>query len=462
MCSSDLLRGDGARVALLRDLVRVVGPDALTFLQSLVSQDLDGTAVGETRHSLLLQPQGKYETWQKYAAYLNEPSMEMIALGMMVGFGSPLMHHTATSGSAICYTSAESGHGKSASLFSALSIYGMPKDLSIVQSADGATQNGLVGRYLNLKNIPMGIDEVSNITPSALSKLLHQVSNGKPKIRMQASVNAERELEMIASLILFMTSNKDITDTLQEEKASPDGEMARYVQFFLDRPKFMERNPELSTEIIEGLRHNCGHAAVPYIQHLYKVGEDYVRAMINKWINRYAEIFGKDMAHRFHQNMMGCIFAGGELAKEAGIINFDLERIFSAVVRGLEEQQFKVKLNTGDYKNVLEEFINKNHAGFLKINDKRVIIEPRAALVGRIEVHNQTVFISTTALKRYLSELKVSSREFEASLKKDGVLVFSGKKWLSTYWTGSAAVGQVVVYGFKTQIPDEIFNQDGP
>jgi tRNA-modifying protein YgfZ len=42
-----------------RDLVVVHGPDATTFLQSLVSQDLDAMPVGATRHSLLLQPQGK-------------------------------------------------------------------------------------------------------------------------------------------------------------------------------------------------------------------------------------------------------------------------------------------------------------------------------------------------------------------------------------------------------------------
>jgi folate-binding Fe-S cluster repair protein YgfZ len=46
-----------SRVA--RDLVVVEGPDATTFLQSLVSQDLDAIAVGASGHTLLLQPQGK-------------------------------------------------------------------------------------------------------------------------------------------------------------------------------------------------------------------------------------------------------------------------------------------------------------------------------------------------------------------------------------------------------------------
>lgn len=43
------------------DLVRVSGPDTWTFLQSLLSQDVDGLADGERRGALLLTPQGKVQ-----------------------------------------------------------------------------------------------------------------------------------------------------------------------------------------------------------------------------------------------------------------------------------------------------------------------------------------------------------------------------------------------------------------
>ncbi len=42
-----------------RDVVVVRGPDARSFLQALVSQDLDPLAPGDGAHSLLLTPQGK-------------------------------------------------------------------------------------------------------------------------------------------------------------------------------------------------------------------------------------------------------------------------------------------------------------------------------------------------------------------------------------------------------------------
>jgi folate-binding protein YgfZ len=44
-----------------RDVVVASGPDALSYLQSLVSADLEGLADGDSVHSLLLTPQGKLD-----------------------------------------------------------------------------------------------------------------------------------------------------------------------------------------------------------------------------------------------------------------------------------------------------------------------------------------------------------------------------------------------------------------
>jgi folate-binding protein YgfZ len=46
-----------------RDLVVVEGPDALTYLQGQLSQDVAGLEVGERSWSLVLQPKGRVEAW---------------------------------------------------------------------------------------------------------------------------------------------------------------------------------------------------------------------------------------------------------------------------------------------------------------------------------------------------------------------------------------------------------------
>jgi folate-binding protein YgfZ len=69
-----------------RDLVVVSGPDATSFLQSLVSQDLDPVAVGQSVHTLLLQPQGKLLV-DFYAARSDDDMWSCVCEG---GFGTAL------------------------------------------------------------------------------------------------------------------------------------------------------------------------------------------------------------------------------------------------------------------------------------------------------------------------------------------------------------------------------------
>ena len=44
-----------------RDVVKIDGPDAATYLQSQASQDLRGMAIGDERWTFFLQPTGKVD-----------------------------------------------------------------------------------------------------------------------------------------------------------------------------------------------------------------------------------------------------------------------------------------------------------------------------------------------------------------------------------------------------------------
>ena len=55
--------GAGFAARVLRDFVQVQGPDAATYLQGQVSQDVAGLTVGDSAWSFVLQPQGKVDAW---------------------------------------------------------------------------------------------------------------------------------------------------------------------------------------------------------------------------------------------------------------------------------------------------------------------------------------------------------------------------------------------------------------
>ena len=46
-----------------RDVVRASGPDAASYLQGQISQDVDALSAGETSWSFILAPSGKVDAW---------------------------------------------------------------------------------------------------------------------------------------------------------------------------------------------------------------------------------------------------------------------------------------------------------------------------------------------------------------------------------------------------------------
>ena len=415
--------------------------------------------------SRFFRPAGSYELWQKSANSFNLEGLELHAMGLLAGFGSPLMSRTSTPGALISYISPDSGVGKTGAMYAGCSVFANPYYGSLQEGS--ATDNALTGRYLNIRNIMLGFDEASNMDPEILSRFIHRVSSGRAKLRMQSSVNAEREIEMGASLIAVMTTNQSLYDKLRRIKKNPDGEIARLIEYRLEMPKVFLDNPGLSKSIVDPFNQNYGHAGPIFIRKVFELGEEEVSRRIRKWAKRFAEDYGENPAYRFYENLFASCFAGGEIACEAGIIQLDLERIWNTNIKFLTESRKNVfKLNETDYKALITDFYYKNHSGFLRFdNDKCLTDNVYGTIVGRIEVHTGLQYISSDALGRYLASpgIQVSTSAAEKAWEKLGILVrhadgkVTKKRRLTTGWkTGSAAQSGIACYVFKTDLPDEV------
>jgi hypothetical protein len=366
---------------------------------------------------------GTFEKWKELANELNRPSLELHAFTMLAGFGSVLMDYTSTSGVTISLTG-ESGAAKTGALYGALSIWGHPKDMSVLD----ATENGMTGRFLGLHNLPFGLDEVGNIQPKTLSQLIHKISQGKSKIRMQASVNAEREHEMSASMIAIFTSNHSLYDKLSTLKTDPNGEVARLIEISMRKPQLFKDNPEMGRDIFDKFRFNYGWAGPEFIYAIYRTGEGEINKMIDYWCIRFREVFGEDTSYRFYENLVAAAMTSGEISNKAGITRFDLDRVFGVIVgEMIAIRDDVVKVNGVNYESVLSDFINKNQSGILALKDHKVTMEPRTALAIRVENDVNKMWISKTELDKYLTEGGISTKEFLYQVNLMGISIKAGR-----------------------------------
>ena len=409
----------------------VVGTRELTRTNGVISSPTSPLCQGIAKH---LSQVGSYETWQEAANKLNRPSLELHAFTLLTGFGSVLMDYTSTSGVTICLTG-ESGAAKTGALYANLSVWGNPKDLSVLD----ATENGMTGRYLGLHNITFGLDEVGNILPKTLSQLIHKISQGKSKIRMQASVNAEREHEMSASMIAVFTSNHSLYDKLTTLKKDPNGEVARLIEFSVHKPEAFAADANLGREIFDKFRFNYGWAGQEFIFALYKKDNSIIQSMVDKWCLRFKSDFGEDTAYRFYENLIAATMTAGEIAVEAGIVQYDVDRIYRRIVgEMIAIRDNVVRINKIDYESVLSDYINKNQGGILAFKDNKIIMEPRfSAFVIRVENDAQMMWISKAEFDKYLLEIGVSRKQFIYETKQAGLDIKVGnniKKRMNSGW----------------------------
>ena len=404
---------------------------------------------GVAKHLVKL---GSFDKWKTSAQALDEEGFEMHAFGMLCGFASPIIGFTSTSGVVVSFQG-KSGSAKTGSLYAALSVWGNPKELSVFD----ATDNAMIGRYLALKNMMLGVDETSNTHPKALAQLIHRVSHGKAKLKMQGSVNAEREYEMFASLIGFFTTNQSVYSALESFKGRPDGEAARCIEFLIHKPKPLAVNGRRGKEIFDVFRKNYGHASEPYLSTIYaKWSHERITDRTEYWVEKFRSDFGVLNEYRYYENLVGAVFTAGEIVNETGMIHLNLDRIYHVVVREMIIIRDKViKLNHTDYDVLLGEFMNKYQTGMLAIKDNKIHMEPRTSLVGRAELNENMVYISKPEFRKFLNEKQISSREFEFEMKEKGILKVTKKKKLGAGWKEAMSSHNVEVYGFETQIPDE-------
>ena len=429
----------------------VIGKKEITYKGETIDAPSSPFVKGFSKH---LIKHGTFKRWRESMDYLSNPGFELHAFASMSGLGSPLMCYTNTSG-VVMSLFGDSGNAKTGAMYAGLSMFGHPKNMSVVDGTD----NGFTGRYLGLHSILFGLDEVGDKDGKELGKLIHNVSHGKAKIRMQASVNAEREYEMSASLIAMVTSNHGIYGILEAAKANPNGEAARLIEFVVKRPDMLEKDSRLGKYIFDAFNYNYGHAGPMFIKEIITRGDNYVLDHILAWEDKFIRDFGDYVEYRFYQNLLGVNMAAGTIANEHNITAYALDRTYEVTVANMIDIREKViRVNRSDYPSLLADFINRNMANILVIKDGKVTMEPRGPIVARIVSEESLVQVSKAELKKFLGERKISTREFEADMRTRGKLIDDKKGRLTTGWKNAISVDPAYLYWFKTELPSELID----
>jgi hypothetical protein len=393
---------------------------------------------------------GTLEGWQAAAKLFNDPGYEMHAFTMLCGFATPLIEFTNVNGVVLSLYGG-SGTGKTGALYGAMSIWGQPEGLTI----NDATPNALNQRMVSSKNITFGLDEQTNLEGKVASDVAYKTSSGRPKLRMRASSNEEREMEFVTRLISIMTTNTSLIDIISTYKNNTSAEEMRILEPTVTAPSSGEYalTSERGIAMFDAFNKHYGHAGPVYVQHLMKLGASELRHQIQNEYLKVGQEFTNSGEYRFIANLIATVRAASRYIRDAGLVDFDIDRIIKVVGELFTDIIYKKRrADANTREDVLGDFINKNIQNMLVLRDGKVTIAPRGPLYVRAEVDDNTIFVSSSAIKTFLHETRLGVKEFESRLTKAGILKGKVRKQMASGWNDAVGSTNVQAYVFETDI----------
>lgn len=372
-------------------------------------------------------PVGSYERWKEIWALYNTRGLEPHAFAALSAFGSPLLRFLDQTGAVINLFNPRSGTGKTTILNMVNSVYGHPKELRLKQND---TLNGRLQWVGILNNIPPTMDELTNMTPIEYSEFLYALSNGKGKERMQAGTNELRENNTTWQSITVSTSNASFAEKLSVIKNNPEGELMRLIEYPINKLEAL--NTAGAKQMFDrDLLHNYGHAGVHFTRYVLENMER-VHNRCNNLQEKIDRELGLEPKERFWSATTAANIAGGLVANECGIMDWDMDRIYQYACGLVDDLRKNGTAPVDDVRQSVADYLYRNIQNILVVNgevDRRTnmqaapLREPRGELLVRIEPDTQRMFIIAKSFKDYCVKFQINYTETIKKLETEGRII---------------------------------------
>ena len=361
---------------------------------------------------------GTLEKWKESAKFYGQKGFEQHQYMFGLSFGSPLMEFM--SGIAGCIynlNSPETGIGKTTGMWGGASVWGNHKKIVLIGKD---TANSAWNRAEVVKNMPLYIDEVSNFKPEPASDFCYSISDGMQRNRMSGKgENAERYRGEPWSLNSGTSGNSSLTDTAGEYRSSPKGEAARVVSYhatkLLSGPDDTLRANDLNDQLAE----NYGHAGPIFMQHVMRNKASVKQLVLDTRSDLVVKLRAE--AHeRFWIAQGATVYAGCVVAKEIGLIDWDLDNLWKWIVELIRNQRADLKEMDLDIHDLISQFYMDNARSILRITSSADARDPELQniirpdmqdmpnfrFVARHETDIGKLFIRLPPFKKWLADRK--------------------------------------------------------
>jgi hypothetical protein len=397
------------------ELTRFVLPDgALERDGSITPVTISDTASGaaETVHRRgTLDRQIELMDFYNHDAYIINQFMIVAALV------APIFHATGQYGS-ILNASGTSGAHKSTTLYTGASLWGHPSLFSLNGTNSGATTLGLQQRVATLANLPVCVDEITNMPVHRAQDMAMGVTQPNHRIRLTKTGREQHSItDTYKSTLMLCTANSSLHGILSSDNTSGTAGSMRVFEIEF-QPTRVHTQAE-ADEFIREMRENYGHIGPAFMQHVIKNREK-IEERIHAKMREINETARTNTAERFWTGIIAAVSVGATEARQLGLLSFDAEQLERWAIdhqipwmRGVVHEEYANPLT------VLTDFIGQNSSRIAVTdvidaggrNNTYMVREPRGDMIGHFNRAAGTLTLHRTAFKNHCMKIGANSKQ---------------------------------------------------
>jgi hypothetical protein len=327
-----------------------------------------------------IKQHGSREKFVEAMAMLDKyPGTETIRSSVLLGLSGILAKYLGNGSSMISIYSTESTTGKTASLISANSLFGSPKEL-LGSRRDTNTATFMSRGTLN--NLPMTIDEFTMVDPKEVADVVYSFSEGRDK----KSSTQTRQLRTPATWDgpTFVSANSSVIEKVSEAKAQSGPLRVRVLELPQHDRKFVsildDNGNKVAHIYFDLLLENYGFAGPEIAQAVVDIGgPKLVASKAREDFNRVFE-FAFEAQERFYESLIIAAWGLGKIGKALGLLPFDIKATIRHILNVVEASRQRNQESVVDAIDVIGQFMHDK-------NDKRVEAYKEYGASNKFQVH---------------------------------------------------------------------------
>lgn len=412
-----------------------------------------------------LKAKGTLENWKYIPQMYKTLDQKVGQLAMCMSFAAPFMcfgSGEATNGILSLWSSA-SGLGKTHVLRFAASVWGNPYEQFISREASSVARTR---RMSILNNLPVFMDEITDVADEDIYSLAYTIVGGKEKDKLRSSGDSYVQTGKWKTLT-FTSSNRSLKDAISRRAGDSDATLLRIMEYECDFKSY-EHVPDVNRYIntcIALLKENYGWAG-PELMYQIMQRPDRLHVLTNECNHWIAKNHFRNN-ERFMSYPLAIALKVGRWCVEFGLLDYDMDALENWVLTSFVPANRRATTsNAPDFKDILGTYLMDRQPNTLVVTankrlpkqrdpgvqgmpDSYIISAPKDSVRVRVERDDRCLVFARSDFNYWCRNRNVSANTVLAELGDQGMAAMESVRDLAkgVSWMPAARVRCVVMQG---------------